>query len=211
MIDSLAALATSTTVLYDRDGLVLVDLGTGLGADRPPTVGPADEVALRDTFVRQLAEREDLLDAWSLSTRSHLRFEDGFSGIGFVDERVDDPKWYDATHPVAQPPQRGTAVRWMHRRSHLRLRGTGPMHLVLRGKVNVAAVNARPRLDIALDGEVLGSASLDDAGRFSIDLDISPGTDWRDLYLVWSSVAQPEKDVRDLRVARLEEVVWERR
>ncbi len=206
-IDSLAALATQTTVLYDHDGLVLLDLG----ADRPTPPGPADETALRYAFVRKLAESEHLVDAWSLTTRAGLRFEDGFSGIGFVDDRVDDPKWYDATHPAPQAPERGTAVRWMHRRSHLRVLGTSPMRLALRGKVNVAAVNARPRLDIALDGEVLGSATLDDNGRFSIELTVPPGDGWRDLYLVWSSVAQPEKDIRDLRVARLEEVVWEPR
>jgi hypothetical protein len=99
----------------------------------------------------------------------------------------------------------------MHRRSHLRVLASGPMRLVLRGKVNVAAVNARPRLDISLDGEVLGSATLDETGRFSIVLAVTPESGWRDLYLVWSSVAQPERDIRELRVARLEEVVWERR
>ena len=207
MIESLAALAERTAVLHDQDGLVVLDLG----AERLAPPPPADEVALRHAFVKQLAEREGLRDAWSLLTRGDLRFEDGFSGIGFVDERVDDPKWFDAFRPAPQPPVRGTAIRWMHRRSHLRVRGDGPMRLVLRGKVNVAAMYTRPRLDISLDGELLGSATLDAEGRFAIELAVTPRPGWRDLYLVWSSIAQPERDIRQLGVARLEEVVWDAR
>lgn len=208
MIDSLTSLATSTTVLHDQSGLVALDLGT------PQSVAPigtrTDEAARRDAWEQRLAEQEGLASAWALTTRRDVRFEDGFSGLAFVDERVDDPKWYDATHARVEP-QRGTPVRWMYRRSHLRLRGSQPMHLSLAGKVNVATVNARPRLDVALDGQLLGSVAVSPDGQFLFDATVSPRSGWRDLYLVWTTVAQPERDPRDLRAARLERLTWEPR
>jgi hypothetical protein len=208
MIDSLTALARTSTVLHDQSGLVALDLGAS--GQTAPTNTRSDEAARRDAWEARLADQEGLLSAWALTTRRDVRFEDGFSGLAFVDERVDDPKWYDASHATVEP-KRGTPVKWMYRRSHVRLRANTPMHLSLAGKVNVATINARPRLDISLDGQLLGSVAVSPEGDFLFDITVPPRSGWRDLYLVWSTVAQPERDARDLRAARLERLTWEPR
>ncbi|HUJ63370.1 MAG TPA: hypothetical protein VLX92_32955 [Kofleriaceae bacterium] len=206
--DTLVALAATSHVLYDEDGLVALDLGDGHPA--PPEVG--DLAAARATYIRALAEREHLHGAWSLSTRPELRLEDGFSRLEFIDERADDPKWYDVTHPAGAPPARGTPARWMHARCHVRLRGAAEHVLSLRGKVNVAAIFTRPRLELAIDGEPLGSIVVDADGRFEGAYDVPAlGDGWHDLYLTWSSGAPSERDSRDLHVARLEQLEWEPR
>jgi len=211
-IDAFAELATKTTVLHDVDGLVALDLGS----EPPPTPVRTDrpESARRSAFVRALAEREGLHDAWSLNSRDNVLFEDGFTGLVFLDGRTDDPTWYEVLHPPSTAPTRGTAARWMYRRAHVRLRGDADMRLVLRGKVNLAATHARPRLDVSLGGELLTSVVVDDAGRFAIEVTVSHaqlGAAWRDLYLVFHGVSEPAKDARDQRAARLESLEWEPR
>jgi len=210
-IDSLAALATTSTVLHDVDGLVMLDLGTA------PLASPRDdrpEPVRRAAYVRALADREGLHAAWSLNTRDDVLFEDGVTGLVFVDERVDDPAWYDVLHTATTPPTRGTAARWLYRRAHLRVRGATDMHLVARGKVNLGATYTRPRLDVSLDGALLTTVIVDEQGGFTIDV-VVPATQlgdaWRDLYLVFGSIAEPQRDVRELRAARLESLEWEPR
>ncbi len=206
-IDALAQLAATAKVLYDDDGLVVLDLD---GQHSPaPRVAAADEPERRDAFVRDLAHREHLEREWALSTRRGLVFADGFSGLTFA-QADDDARWYDFI--VHDPkPTRGVPVRWMQRRVHLRVRGDGRMHLVMRGHFNLHALYTRPRLDVSLDGELLASVAVGADGVFAIDLDVLPPHGWGDLYVVLDSASQPERDVRDLRLAGLEEVVWEPR
>ena len=85
------------------------------------------------------------------------------------------------------------------------------MHLVMRGRINTSLVFTRPRFDVSLDGELLGSFTTDEGGAFAIDLDVAASSSWGDLYIVMSSAGQAERDVKDLRLARLEEVQWEPR
>ena len=211
MIETLASLSTRVNVAYEEEGLVVLDLG----AEVPPM--PAQhysEVGRRAAFVRDLAEREGLHDAWSLNTRSDVLFEDGFTGLVFLDGSADDPTWYDALHPAPSAPTRGTAARWLYRRAHLRVRGRVDMQLVLHGKVNLGVAYTRPRLDVMLDGELLATVIADEGGEFRIDTTVSAAQltgDWHDLYLVFDSIAEPAKDVRELRAARLESMEWEPR
>ena len=87
------------------------------------------------------------------------------------------------------------------------------MHLMLRGHVNLNALYSRPRLDVSLDGELIASTVVDLRGNYIVDVvvpvELLDG--WCDLYAVWNTIGQPEKDVKDLRIARLEELVWEPR
>ena len=48
---------------------------------------------------------------------------------------------------------------------------------------------------------------------FTIDLAVPRAsiTGWSDLYVVFNAIGQPERDVKDLRLARLEGVTWEPR
>jgi hypothetical protein len=209
-IESFAELATTTKVLHDEDGLVVLDLATVIkpASERPAI---ADEPLRRSTWLRDLAQREGLQDAWSLINRNDLRFEDGVAGLQFVDAGVDDQAWFEVTHPHEREPMRGTPIRGLFRRAHLRVRGSSSMRLVLRAAISRKSTFTRPRLDVSLDGELLASAIADDDGRYVIDVVVprdALGEGWHDVYLVFSSVVEPDKDVRDPRVSRLVSVEW---
>lgn len=208
-IDSFAELATTTTARHDADGLVVLDLASPL-RDASRRDAPGDESARRGAWVRALADREGLHDAWSLSTRADLRFEDGAGPLRFVDGSVDDPSWYDVTHARPEPSRRGQAIRPLARRVHLRIRGVSDMRLTLRAAIALHSVFSHPRLDVSLDGELLATAVADDGGRYAIDVPIArsrlPGG-WHDLYLVFSSPEEPGRSAPDA-VARLESIEW---
>jgi hypothetical protein len=206
-IDTFVQLAGTSHVLYDQDGLVALDL------DAPhapaPQLAAADEPARRDAFLRALAGREHMEREWSLASRKDLAFEDGVSGQTYA-QRADDAHWYDVF--VRDPePKHGQPIRWMRRRVHLRVRGDGRMHLVMRGHMNLGLMYTRPRLDVSLGGELLGSFQVDEAGAFAIDLDVTAPHAWDDLYVVFNTIGEFERDLHDLRLARLEEVQWEPR
>ncbi len=211
MIDSFAALSTKVSVLHEEDGLVVLDLGAEV-LSMP--VQEASEPARRAAFVRGLADREGLHDAWSLNSRSNITFDDGFTGLAFIDGSADDPTWYDVLHPAPTPPTRGTAARWLYRRAHLRVRGAADMHLALHGSINLGVAFTRPRLDVMLDDTLLASVIADASGAFAVDAKVSAGQlagGWHDVYLVFDSISEPDKEVRDQRAARLEGVEWEPR
>jgi hypothetical protein len=212
-IESFAELATTTKVLYDADGLVVLDLAAPLreATRRAASADGDDEPARRGAWVRALADREGLHDAWSLTTRADLRFEDGTGGLRYVDGSIDDPRWYEVTHPRPEPAKRGKAVLPLLRRAHLRVRGAGDMRLALRAAIALNTVYTHPRLDVSLDGELLTSAVADATGQYAVDVTVPRDRlagGWHDLYLVFSSIADPGKDIRELRIARLESVEW---
>lgn len=225
--DSFAELTKNSTVLHDHDGLVVLDI------HRPATtltvLDPRLESRRRDDYLRELAHREGLQAEWSLTSRRNLIFTDGSSGLAFATPEF-DARWNDAPMdatpspasgetPVGMPPAppskpvRGIPVRWMYRRFHLRLRGETNMHLRLVGRVSMATLHTRPRLDVSLDGSLLTSVTVAADGRFEIDLVVEAHRirDWADLYVVFNAIGQPERDVRELRLARLESVTWEPR
>lgn len=205
--DTFEELAKTSHVLHDLGGLVVLDLGA---ARVPvPELDPAQESARRDAWMQQLAVREGFEREWALTSRRNLIFADGISGLTF-DDLDADPKWYDVYHRDAEP-RRGVPVRWLHRRGHLRVAGAQDMHLVLRGRVNLASIYTRPRLDVSLDGALLASVEVNERGEFAVDVVVSAAQlrGWADLYLVFNTIGTPERDVRDLRIARLEHVMWE--
>ncbi|MEO7734220.1 MAG: hypothetical protein ABIY55_24870, partial [Kofleriaceae bacterium] len=209
-IDSFAELATTTPRLYDADGLVVLDLAHPTRAATTRVVR-GDEPTRRGAWVRALADREGVHDAWSLNTRADLRFEDGASALRYVDGSVDDPPRHELGQARSTPAGPGKAIRAVQRRVHLRVRGATDMRLTLRAAVALNTVFTHPRLDASLDGELLASSVADAAGRYTLDA-VVPGAHlaggWHDLYLVFSSVGDPATDVRDLRIARLESVEW---
>jgi hypothetical protein len=210
-IESFAELSTTTQVRYDDDGLVVLDLATPLREATRRAADGADEPTRRGAWVRALADREGLHDAWSLTTRADLRFEDGTGALRYVDGSLDDPRWYEVTHARPEPARRGTAILPLLRRAHLRVRGASDMRLVLGAAIALNTVYTHPRLDVSLDGELLASVVADATGHYAVDVTVPRDRlagGWRDLYLVFSSIADPDKDVRDLRIARLETVEW---
>ncbi len=202
MIDALAELATTTMRRYDEDGLVVLDLTAPL---RPASwrAAPGTEPVRRGAWVRELAEREGLLDAWALTSRHDLIFADGIEDLAFVDPRL----------PPGEGPSaaRGKAIRALQRRAHLRVRGEADMRLELRASIARERIHTRPRLDVSLDGELLASAVPDEGGGYTVELRIPAerlAGGWHDLYLVLGGLAEPERDHRELRVAVLEAVAW---
>jgi hypothetical protein len=208
-LDTFEELAKTTKMVYDRDGLVVLDLE---GPHAPaPTLDPALEAERRDVWMAELAKREGLEREWALTSRRNLIFADGISGLTF-DDLDRDPRWYDVWYRDPEPV-RGVPARWLHKRAHLRVTGSADMHLVMRGRVNLNSVYTRPRLDVSLDGELLASIMIGDTGEFVVDVVVPRARvlDWADLYLVFNTIGTPERDVRDLRVARLDHVTWEPR
>jgi hypothetical protein len=221
-IDSLAELATTTTVLYDEDGLVVLDLRAPLRAARKHA-RTGDEPTRRGAAVRELAAREGLLDAWSLTSRSDLVFDDGIGRLEFVDPRLPHARWFevgpgrtappgpDADPEAARQAMRGKPIRALYRRVHLRVRGDTDMQLAIRASIALAKIYTRPRMDVSLDGELLASVIADDRGGYALDVRIARdrlADGWADLYLVFNSIAEPEQDSRELRVGVLESVEW---
>jgi hypothetical protein len=91
------------------------------------------------------------------------------------------------------------------------VRGDTDMRLALRASIALAKVHTRPRMDVSLDGALLASVVADDRGGYALDLPISRDRlagGWADLYLVFNSIAEPELEGRELRVAVLESVEW---
>jgi hypothetical protein len=209
MIDSLAELTSSSTVLYDAGGLVALDLDKPHEHSRGLAV--AGERGRRDAFIHDIAVHEGFAREWALSTRRGLVFGDGLSGLTFAQGDA-FAHWFDFF--IRDPkPTRGVPVRWMYRRAHLRLHAATDMHLVLRGHVNLNLLYTRPRLDVSLDGRPVASVVVDEDGGFVIDAVLPAATlaDWSDLYVVFNAIGQPERDAREVRIARLEDVTWEPR
>jgi hypothetical protein len=165
--------------------------------------------------------REGLLDAWSLTSREDVSLDDGLGPLEFVDPQVPPARWFEIGPGRTAPPppgadpaaavraMRGKAVRALYRRVHLRVRGDGDMQLSLRAWIALEKVHTRPRMDASLDGELVGAVLPDDAGRYALDVRIPRerlAGGWRDLYLVFNSIAEPDNDSREPRVAVLESV-----
>jgi hypothetical protein len=224
-IDSFAELATTTKIVRDDDGLVVLDLAAPLREARRRDVH-GDEPARRAAWVRELADREGLHTAWSLTTRGDLRFEDGFGGLR-LDGAAGDagsagaaalpaPEDVGAAPPApgdASPAPPGPASLAMSRRGHLRVRAEPgrDMRLALRAAIALDIAHTHPRLDVSIDGELLGSVVADAAGRYALTTTVRRdrlGPGWHDIYLVFSSIAEPDKEIRDPRVAWLESVEW---
>jgi hypothetical protein len=195
-IDSFGELAATTAVVYDDDGLAVLDLGRPLrDASRRQTRG--DEPALRAAWVRELADREGLHDAWSLTSRGDLRFEDGTGA-----PNTDVPRSNATPRAPPEVAPRGAASaeldrqlgRPVRRRAHLRVRGATDMRLVLHAQLAPGIGEMRPRLDVSLDGELLASELASPGGQYAIDVTVPRGQlagGWHDVYLVFSGVAAP--------------------
>jgi hypothetical protein len=175
--------------------------------------------------VRELAEREQLLDVWALTSRHDLVFDDGAEDVEFVDPRLEVARWFEVGPGRTAPPSpnadpdgavkamRGKAIRALHRRVHLRVRGEpgADMRLAMRAWIALGKVYTRPRMDVSLDGELLASILPDERGGYALGLRLSRQRligDWHDLYLVFSSVDEPDPANRDPRTAVLDSVEW---
>jgi hypothetical protein len=163
----------------------------------------------REAFVRGLAEREHLLEVWSLMSRVDLVFVEGLSDVDMIDPGEPMHPWTQVARACTTATAR--PVRWMAPRVLIRVRGDGDQRLVLRGHVDVARLFTRPRVTVTFDGAEVWSQRVDADGGFAVDQVIPrPWLDgWSDVYVTLSSVAEPWRDAADLKIARLEAVAWE--
>ena len=180
-------------------------LAVALGCGQAPV---SDETRRREAYLRQLAEREGLADAWHLMSRADLVFEDGFSLTDMVPP-APPPRWTEL--PSAIGSVRAVPVRWMTARAHLRVRGAGDMHLALWGHVDVARIFTRPRLTLSVAGHEVASGVIDASGDFAVATVVPAAwlDGWVDAYLRLSSVSEPWRDPALLQAARVEGVTWE--
>lgn len=202
-IDNMVALTETHPVHYEHGGLVLVDLD---GA-RVPMPDLADEAGRRDRWIQQLARTQGMPELWSLTNRSNVRFDDGIAAVSFVDPAAERQHWAETRVLPPEHPVRGVPSRWVQRRAHLRIRGDG--RLAIRGIANLGALSTHPRVVASLDGEPIAEAVAGDDGRFALEAVVRAGDEWHDVYLEFSSIGEPERDLRDLRMARLEAVEWD--
>jgi hypothetical protein len=190
--------------------LVVIAAATACGKEAPLT----DESRAREAWVRQLSEREDLVDTWSLTSRSDLQFEDGLSGVEMTDPAKPFTGWREAAHVCTTAP--ALPVRWMGARSHLRLRGESDMELEIRGRANLPELLTRPLITASLNGREIHAALVDEDGYFRIAATVPHAMvrEWSDLYITLSSVHEPWRDPNGmvggkLMVSRIEHVTWQ--
>jgi hypothetical protein len=166
------------------------------------------EAKARDEFIRRLAEREGIPDAWTLLSRHDVIFEDGFSYMTFEDPNAHELEWYEVC--TGCRPIRGRPVKWMNRRAHFRLRGDADMRLEIEGRVLTRTIFTRPRVEVMVEGLELGSFVVGEDGRFHVDAIVprSALDGWTDAYVTISSVSEPWREPADLRAATIERLHW---
>ena len=179
----------------------------------PRRCGPAAATSPRSAraWVRELADREGLHDAWSLATRDDVRFEDGTGALRFVDGG-------GRRSEVVRGQPSGHAGRARHRgrcRSSA-ARTSGSVARPTCGS-RCAPRSRATRYTPTPDSTSRSTASWWPA-RSPTPLGGTPSTTtvardrltggWHDLYLVFSSVADPGRDLRPAPDRRLESVEW---
>lgn len=192
--------------------LLLIVAIAGCGRDR----AISDEQRARERWARDLMQRENLVDAWSLASRSDIQFEDGLAPVELVDRDVPFTGWDEVAHVCASSPAQ--PVRWIGSRAHIRLRGDsdGDRALTIRGRVDTKAIRTQPIVAASLDGREIYSEVIEPDGYFVITAIIPAAwvADWADLYITLSSVNEPWKEPdgkgsAKLTVARIESAAWE--
>lgn len=199
--DALLALARTSGRLYERDGLVAIDLGAET-PEEPPR-GPAERTRM-DTFIRQLSERELHSNAWQLAHRSTVVFKkDGLGPSDVVVPQLQQaPNWLARFASLPEPP-----YRWLSARTRIRVHGDGAHTLRLKMWVNPLRAHARLTLTVSVDGEIVTEAQPDQAHEVNIETPVTCDG-WCDVYLVFNSTFEWWLDATDNEVAKLLELDW---
>jgi hypothetical protein len=176
-------------------GLAACLLTTGCGSRHVPS----DEEVRRDAFARDLMHREGMDAVYGVSSRSDVRFEQGFSGIVF-----DPPNDYH-----------GKPFRWIGQRGVVRVESHGDkaMNLGAYGWVNPRVVLTRPVVSLSIDGQFVAQAVVDEKGLFwvgsAIPAPMVAKADWLTVDINLSAVAFHWADAPDLQVANILFFRWE--
>jgi hypothetical protein len=205
-MDTFQELATTSRVLFNEDGLSVIDLGAS--ACTEPDRGPAELVRM-DTFIRHISEDELGNNSWQLASRRDVAFQADGYGPGEVGPALPaDPSADDwLLDRVLGKPPRPPPHRWLTDRTHVRVHGDGERRLRMRIWVDTARLLTTPRLSIWLDGTTLAHATPDANGNVEFDLR-TRCTGWCDLYIVISTMHEFWRGAGDLRGMKLLGLEW---
>lgn len=209
-VDTFLALARSSTVLFDREGLVAIDLGTT--AQPAPTTPDDPEPLRRDRFMRTLSETELGNKAWQLASRSNVVFKP--DGLGPTELHMTEPM--RGVHRIADVANlltaRGSSVppyRWIADRTHVRLKGNGRHRLRIKAWADIDRLTTIPTLRLVVDGEDRGRVRATIDGTLELSSDVTC-TGWCDAYLILSSLSEYWVPPEALRAAKLLELEWDK-
>ena len=181
-LDAFVALAKTSTVLFERDGLWALDLGTTSAAE--PDRGPPERARM-DAFMRATSERElGLTHAWQLANRSTVVFKnDGLGPTPLVLPHIDDLEPEELVMPatVVDYPH-----RWLVARTRVRVFGTGREAVHVKLWVRIARSYTVPTIVLSIDGQPVVQAEPDADGFVILDAPAAC-VGWCDLYLVFNS------------------------
>ncbi|MGN6108563.1 MAG: hypothetical protein ACTHU0_25885 [Kofleriaceae bacterium] len=202
-MDALVGLAREGTVLFDRDGLRVVDLGTSAPPE-PPRGAP--ELERQDRFLRQIAERELGHDLWRLAARSNVVF-DNVAPIDFELPDHAPDAFTGALGALIGGKVRPTPGRWLMDRTRLRLRGEHHQRLSLELFIDAGRLRTTPTVTVTLDGETLANVLPGPDGNVRIDA-TTTCQGWCDLYIHVSSISEYWRSADDLRGIKLLGFDW---
>ncbi len=198
--ESLRALSLRGKPLFHEQGMVVLDLAAISGSDStPPKHYTADEErTARDTFLKSLAEREGTQEAYGLTSREDVRFEEGFSPLEF------DPPGDVRKH----------AFRWVGQKAHVRLKSHGdkPSHLLIGGWSDQKNLMTHATLRVTINGHILASNVATTDGGIGADLTVDASTlegrEWSDLYLEVTTLYY-DWEPKNYRAILISKLTWE--
>lgn len=201
-LDTLRNFVRTASVLFDRDGLYVLDLGET--AARETDRGPALPLRM-DAFVRRFSETEYHNKAWMLASRSVLRFKADAYGLPplWLPE-VDVRETIDRDVPAELA---GLPHRWLTSRTRLRVLGTGDETVHARLWIRLARAYAVPTITLVVDGVAVASVTPDASGFATVDAPATC-TGWCDAYILFNDPFDWWTGARENAVAQLLELTW---
>lgn len=204
-IDTFSALSRSSRVLFHRDGLYAIDLGTG--AAREAERG-APEVERLDRFARRISETELGTLAWQLARRANVVFsqDQGPSSIVPLPGQEPEPGLGEAFRWLTGPNQ-PRPHRWLMDRTHLRVRAAGRVRAHAKVWIKRARLFTVPTVSFIVDGKLVARATPDRDGYAVLDGD-AYCNGWCNAYVLLSTTSEWWLSPEMLGAAKLLEFEW---
>lgn len=168
-----------------------------LACGNEPSPHVSREIARREALAHELIVDAGASRAWAVSSKSDVRFEEGFDVIAY------DPPFQFSGH----------AFRWMGQNAHVRLKSHGghAMRLQVHGWTDPNVIKSRPVVSAYIDGRLFGTALALEDGLWGIDFVVPADmlqSSWVDLKITISTIAFHWADPPDLKVAMLNGLTW---
>jgi hypothetical protein len=206
-LDTFDELAKTSRVLFRRDGMTLLDLGEAV-PEEPPRGEP--ELVRMDRYARHLSEDELGTQVWQLASRRDVVFQiDSYGPATIhpfpgVEPESDPTLWQVLAGVTKQEPH-----RWIHDRTHVRVRGSGQHRVHLKVWVSARRLRTIPTLVLYADGTEIARGLPDRESNIVLDAPVAC-EGWCDLYLVMSTSSEWWEPAEGLRGMKLLEFDWAR-